>query len=304
MAEGTATKGSAGPAGWTAAPWLVWNQIPQPARVPARSLIALARRIGARDTPLPEGSRPALPATAVELRTLRGTFWFDGADTKLTPWIRRHATWEADVLRYLGSVVRPGMVAVDVGANVGFLTVLLSKLVGPVGRVHAFEPWPANLEFLNANLWRHGCSNVTVYPFAALDRSGAVSFARDPAGDSGGHVDLAGGGGFDVDAVTIAEAVQEQRIDVLKIDAEGAEPLVLTGAAPLLARSAGVAAVVEFRGGPHLDGRSPEEVLDHYLALGLEPYRLLPSGRAVATTPDELIAVAAGDESINIVLRR
>lgn len=303
MERGTSTKVAGGGAGLGAMPWIVWNQVPQPARVPARSLIALARRARAHGTPLPAGPVPPIPANAVELRTLHGSFWFDGADNKLTPWIRRHATWEADVLRYLGSVVRPGMVTVDVGANIGFLTVMLAKLVGPAGRVHAFEPWPGSVEFMRANLWRHGCTNVTVHAAAVLDKPGRVCFRRDAEGDSGGHVVLDGGtGDLEVDAVTIADAVPEQRVDVMKIDVEGAEPLVLTGAASLLARSPAVIAVVEFRGGAHLDGSSPEAVLEHYLSLGLEPYRLLASGRAVATTPGELIA-AAGDETINIVLR-
>lgn len=272
-------------------------------RVPARSLIALSRRIRAHGTVMPVGAPPPLPPHALELRTLHGSFWFDGEDGKVTPWIRRHATWEADVLRYLGSVVRPGMTAVDVGANVGFLTVLLAKLVGPAGRVHAFEPWPGNLELLRANLWRHACGNVTVHAAAALNRAGTISLTRDGAGDSGTHVDLAGGGTFDAEATTLDDAVPTERLDVLKIDVEGAEPLVVEGAAGLLARSPGAIAIVEFRGGPHLDGRSPEEVLDLYAGLGLAPYRLLPSGRAVPAAPGELIAAASAAETINIVLR-
>lgn len=299
MAGGTAQ----GQTRRAAAPWLVWNQVPQPVRVPARSLIALSRRIRAHGTAMPAGTPPPLPPGALELRTLYGSFWFDGGDTKVTPWIRRHATWEADVLRFLGSVVRPGMTAVDVGANVGFLTVLLAQLVGPAGRVHAFEPWPNSLALLRANLWRHQCRNVAVHPAAALDRAGRVTFASDPAGNSGAHVELDVLGGFEVAAVTVAGTVRSSRLDVLKVDVEGAEPLVLEGAAALIAKSPGVVAVVEFRGGPHLDGRSPEAVLDLYTGLGLEPYRLLPSGRAVAATAGELVALAAATETINIVLR-
>jgi len=134
---------------------------------------------------------PSLPEVAVPLRTRYGTFWFDSTDTKLTPWIRRHATWEADVLRLLRSVTRPGMTVVDVGAERGLHTAALSRLVGPFGQVHAFEPLPVTLELLAANLWRHSCANTTCTGPPRSNRSGFASLELDPEGRSGAHLDAA-----------------------------------------------------------------------------------------------------------------
>ncbi len=289
------------PTGRVAAPWLVWNHLPEPLRVPTRALIALTRRRMAHRTRVPTGVMPELPVTAVELRTRYGSFWFDGADSKVTPWIRRHATWEQDVLRYLGSVVRPGMTVVDVGANVGFHTVSLARLVGPAGRVYAFEPLEPTLQLLTANLWRHGCANTTVHAAAVLDRTGRVWIEPDPEGFSGAHLSEQG---FEVDAVRLDDVLGDAVVDVMKIDVEGAEPLVLEGAAELIARSPRLNAVVEFRGHTHLDGRSPEDVLELYETLGLQTCLLRADGRTQPATHERVLDAAKRVETLNIILRR
>lgn len=250
---------------------------------------------------MPPGPLPSLPIDAVELPTRYGSFWFDGSDEKLTPWIRRHATWEADVLRLLHASVRPGMVAADVGANVGFHTVVLAHQVGPSGAVHAFEPLPETLEILRANVWRHGCANVTVHEAAATDAPGVASLALDPEGRSGAYL---GAGGIDVRATTLDEALEGQRLDVLKLDVEGAEPLVLRGAAEVLAASPTLVAVVEFRAEPHLDGTSPDTVLAEYEGLGFTLERLHADGGTSRASHDELLSAAAASGTLNIVLRR
>ena len=62
--------------------------------------------------------------------------------------------------------VQPGMTVLDVGANQGVFTVLLSRLVGPEGKVHAFEPDPVLFAALTENCRRNGCVNVTLHPVA------------------------------------------------------------------------------------------------------------------------------------------
>lgn len=280
-------------------PWIVWNRLPPAFRGPAHSVIRFARRRSAMTTRLPDGTIPLLPAEVTELPTRYGGFWFDGADRKLTPWIRSNATWEEDVLRYLRTAVRPGMTVVDVGANVGFLSVLLSRLVGQEGHVHAFEPLADNLLLLRGNLWRHDCVNTTVHPFAVSDAPGSVEMELDSEGASGAHL----GSGIPVEAVTLDDALRGVKVDVLKVDVEGAEPMVLRGARELLARSPGLVAVVEFRGSEHLDGSTPEQVLDLYDALGLDSYLLRADGRAEPASRDAVLDAAQRAETINIVLR-
>lgn len=268
--------------------------------MPARTVIALARRLNARDTRLPDGAAPPLPPEAVQLRTRYGGFWFDGDDRKLTPWIRSNATWEEDVLRYLRSVVQPGMTIVDVGANVGFLTAILARLTGPAGTVHAFEPLPRTLLMLRANLWRHECANTTVHPYAVADAAGTVEMELDPDGASGAHI----GHGFPVEAVTLDEALAGRTIDLLKVDVEGAESMVLRGARALIERSPRLDAVVEFHRSRHLDGSTPDEALDLYEELGFAVHLLSPDGRITPASRDAVLAAVARVDTLNLVLRK
>lgn len=281
--------------------WAAWRLLPPPLRGPAHGVVAAVRRGRARSTPLPSEPGPPLPAVALELPTRYGSFWFDGTDEKIVPWIRRHGTWEADVVRLLGRSVRPGATVVDVGANVGFHAVLLSKLVGPTGAVHAFEPMPETVELLRANIWRHGCTNTAVHPSAVADRTGTVLLEHDPAGSSGARLAASG---IAVGAVTLDGVLGSTRVDILKVDVEGAEPLVLRGAAQVLAASPGLLAVVEFRAAPHADGSAPEDVLELYRELGFELCVLRPEGIAVPADATAILAVAARVETLNIVLRR
>src|SRR5262249_33960355 len=84
-------------------------------------------------------------------------------------------------VRALRAAVEPGDVVFDVGANIGFFSTLLSQLVGPSGRVLAFEPEPENLALLRANLAANGGHNVTVVPCAAGAGAGLAGFSLDEA---------------------------------------------------------------------------------------------------------------------------
>lgn len=151
--------------------------------------------------------------------------------------------WRNDVSRrLLRSMVKCGDVAVDVGANRGVYTYLLSVLVGRGGRVHAVEPFPGNRDRLRAVArWR---GNIVVHPVAVSDRSGA-EVLRVPV--HGGHL---------IDALATLQPnrpwpaqshlvpvrtlddllVNERPVSFLKCDVEGHEQRVLEGAAETIAR--------------------------------------------------------------------
>jgi FkbM family methyltransferase len=127
-----------------------------------------------------------------------------------------------------------GSVVFDIGANVGFYTLLASVLVGPRGRVFAFEPVPANIRYLKAHLQLNHISNVDVIEAAVSDFTGAAHFDVGPNPSMGR---LATGGSLTVRTVTLDEMVGRGELpppDCLKIDVEGAEAQVLKGARALL----------------------------------------------------------------------
>jgi FkbM family methyltransferase len=157
---------------------------------------------------------------------LRGWQWIPAAASHGC-WL---GTFERAEQEVLARTVRPGDVVYDLGANAGFYTLLASKLVGPTGRVVAFEPVPRNLGYLRRHLALNQCDNVTVVAAAVSDRSGRARFHDGPAHTVG---TLAEDGEYEVDVVTLDD-VSGVTPQVIKIDVEGAEAAALRGAGRLL----------------------------------------------------------------------
>ncbi|MFH1746366.1 MAG: FkbM family methyltransferase [Planctomycetota bacterium] len=139
------------------------------------------------------------------------------------------------------AVLKPGDTALDVGANCGYYTVLASRLVGPQGRVHAWEASPWNFNYLQRNVEINPCQNVSAHWEAVSDRCGEVEFHEAPAGLSGlaSMRDLGPTSGHTVHvpATTLDRRLGElPRVKLVKIDVEGADYLVLKGMRGLLER--------------------------------------------------------------------
>ena len=138
----------------------------------------------------------------------------------------------------LAQAFRPGDVFFDVGANVGFYTVLASRLLGPRGKVIAFEPSVTNLVYLHRHVRLNKARNVLIVPAACSDVPSLEAFDAGPNRAMGhlvkkGPTGNAGEGELSlVPTVTVDAAVQKLGFspDVLKIDVEGAEVSVLRGA--------------------------------------------------------------------------
>lgn len=161
---------------------------------------------------------------------LRGKRWIAGSHTHGC-WL---GTYEHENQKLFALTVKEGNTVYDIGANAGFYTLLASVLVGPGGRVYAFEPLPRNIHFLREHLRLNQITNVNVVEAAVSDKDGESSF-DDSAGPAMGH--LAAAGNMQVKTVKIDELVARDGLpppDCLKIDVEGAEFLVLSGAKTVL----------------------------------------------------------------------
>ena len=155
-------------------------------------------------------------------------------------------TSEPLVQESLRQVLTEGAVFWDVGANVGFHTLIAARIVGPSGRVVAIEPLPANLAALRRNVALNQLANVTVIEGAASAKGGDVELqlgdeptwarvaAAGPAHQAGSIRVRA----FSLDDLQAAEALPHP--DVVKIDVEGAECDVVAGMRGLIARRAPV----------------------------------------------------------------
>ena len=138
--------------------------------------------------------------------------------------------YEPEVVATLRTLLRPGMTFCDVGANMGVITLLAARLVGPTGRVFAFEPMPDNARVVRENVALNGFQNVTIVEAGIAEQNGEAllhlskyggshSLARSP----GGALELT----ITVQTIRLDSVPGLDRIDVLKSDTEGTELAVL-----------------------------------------------------------------------------
>ncbi len=159
-------------------------------------------------------------------------------------YLHAHGVIHEPEMDHLSRFVRSGDTVLDVGANTGLYTVLLSGLVGGDGKVHAFEPIPEMFEVLSYVTNALGLSNVRLHNCADDHRSGMMRMVVpfDATGDKNyylAHLETERGGAGEVLMVpaTTVDALREQersRVAFIKCDSEGSEALVLAGAGKVL----------------------------------------------------------------------
>jgi FkbM family methyltransferase len=187
--------------------------------------------------------------------------------------------YEPEEKAWYERTVRPGDFVVEVGANLGYFSLVFGRAVGPKGRVVSYEPDPDVGQILRRNAAVNGYSNLEVRPVAVADQTGTMTFYRDPktTGDnrlfSHGH----DRDSFSVPVVTLDENLAEfsERIDLVKMDIQGAEPLALDGMERLLQERPPRRMLIEFW--PHGIagmGRDPARMIDVLRAAGYHLTRL------------------------------
>lgn len=152
-------------------------------------------------------------------------------------------TREAGLTAMLVRNLKPGMFAVDIGANIGFVTLQMCKIVGPEGKVSAFEPDPCNYDLLVNNLAINGYADMTsTYHVAVSDKKGVLNFHRSEQSNLGSVLKnkKATKGTVKVNALSIDEwsSVLPKMPNFYKMDIEGYEVEVLRGMYETLKRSA------------------------------------------------------------------
>jgi FkbM family methyltransferase len=141
-------------------------------------------------------------------------------------------TYEPQVIRGLLSTVQSGWTAVDIGAHVGYFALLLSKIVGPEGKVIAFEPVAENHRTLQENVQLNDCRNVILEKRAVTSVSGQVTMRSNDTDQLTYTSSLVHGQPIaEVDAVSLDDyfAGFQERVQFVMMDVEGAEGAVIKG---------------------------------------------------------------------------
>lgn len=191
-------------------------------------------------------------------------------DTVITPIIRAHGTWEREVGDQLRAVLRPGMTAVDVGGNIGYVALLMAEAVGSRGRVFAVEPDPRNAEVLRRNAARTRGAPIEVIEAAAWSEPGELQLQLHDSNTGDHRIGIAGAERetVTVKAVRLDDALPPE-VDLMLLDTQASEHVALRGARRLLDRSRPVLFVEFWPQGLRETETDPVSVLDGYRALGL-----------------------------------
>ena len=253
--------------------------------------------------------RPYAGPGITQVESDAGPIWLESADGVMLPYLKANKTWEPEEGELLRTLVKPGDVFVDVGANVGYFVRLIATHCGP-SQIHAFEPQPTSSTLLALNTWDLAVP-VAVWPLALADGTGTVvvSTAEHNVGDTRVSAPTA-------DAATVSTAVAavarmdelvRGRVDVVKIDVQGYEPEVIRGMARITAQNPQIRMVIEFWPAALRARRiSPEGVLAEYRAGGFD-IALLRGSAPVASDTNEIMQfcdTAGPDGQANLMLSR
>lgn len=173
-----------------------------------------------------------------------------------------YPNFEPGETKIIKKYVKSGMNAVDAGANIGYFTLLMAKIVGEKGTVHAFEPDNANFKLMQKNVKLNNYRNVRMNESAVSDKNGHLTFylsASNPQDhriieDSAEKRDT-----YKVPSVTLDSYFQKKKLDFIKMDIQGAELMALEGGERLLKSQKPILVLEYWPYGIYQAGRKPQE---------------------------------------------
>ena len=223
--------------------------------------------------------------------------------------------------------IHSGDVVVDFGANIGYFTLLFARLVGKTGKVFAFEPEPTNFKYLKTNIGLNNYTNVMAFQKAVSNKNGKTQLYICDY-DTGHHTINQYGGieaysqgrktqkkSIDIDTVRLDDFLSNKtkKIDVMKIDAEGAEALAIQGMDKLLKDNKDIIIFMEYF--PLLlkkMGNDPKELIEKLMYTYNFKILVIPddynakhnSKMILIKSPPHIINMCKGGEHINLILSR
>lgn len=234
--------------------------------------------------------------------------YLDGADLSITPRVVSN-NYERHVTKVLASIVVPGFVVVECGANQGFHTLSMASMVGPKGRILAFEPDPRNLAVLRDNVTSHYWDHiVTVIAKAACHQDGPMSFYPAKSGGQSSLFPLRTDVGpwascyfpdqdlrIEVEGATIATVLSEHGLvpDLIRLDVEGAEPMALDGMCGLLEEIPNIIVIFEYNPWCISQGgyTDPETFIRSLFSIGMRFWRIGHGGELLLSSAQQIIDI-------------
>lgn len=237
------------------------------------------------------------------------SFIIDTESIDLSVSLVMYGQWESWIEKHLMQMANEGDTVVDCGANMGYYSVILGRIIGESGKLYSFEPNPRIYDILKKNLLINGLSGCTAFNMALNSKGKGNDFMWVKPHESGGgfitrdkETDISKDGFQKIDIKTgrLDDVLPiKSQVDVMKIDVEGCEPDVINGAKKVIERSQNIKLVVELSpSGWEGQGHNPTELFDYLeqcgfsfkMAMGngtldeMEPLNLIESSKNLGYT--------------------
>lgn len=200
--------------------------------------------------------------------------------------------WEPLQTEIVKKEIKKGDIIIDLGANIGYYTLLFSRLVGNEGKVYAFEPDPNNFALLEKNVKENGYTNIVLEQKAVSDFEGTTKLYISNI-NTGGHriFDIGANEEFiKIETIKLDDYLQDKKVDFIKMDIQGSEAKAIMGMKNIISQNQSLKIISEFA--PFLlkkSGCDPMLYTNLLLEQGFELYELdKKSNKVVKTKLDKL----------------
>ncbi len=200
----------------------------------------------------------------------------------LTPALVSSGIHDKQMTEVIKSIITRGMVCLDIGAMIGYFTLIMARLVGEEGKIFAFEPSPHNFDLLVKNIAINGYDNITAVPKAVSNKNEKTELFLDRINlgshslvTPGENTHTLGKDIIEVEAQTLDSLFRDYngKIDFVKIDAGGAETAVLEGMETIINQNKDLMIITQFQPGPLATfGSSSEEFQNRLIQYGFKLY--------------------------------
>ena len=239
------------------------------------------------------------------------TIYLNPGDQVITPAMLAQGTWEPLETSLFLDNVRPGDTVIDVGANIGYYTLVAARKVGPRGKVIAFEPDPESFSFLKRNVKANGLTNVVLEQKALSNSHGRLNLylARENRGDHRIFPAQESRDAVEVEALPLDDYLQDSvSVNFIKIDTQGAEGVIVEGMLRTLRAQHDPMLVVEFWPYGLSRARYPAtRLLEYFETLGYEIYVIDETLRKLSPVTTSFLLeryTVENEEFTNLLLTR
>lgn len=197
-----------------------------------------------------------------------------------------HEPFETKLVK---TMLKKGDTVLDAGANIGYYTLIFADLVGPKGRVYAFEPDPENFAILKKNIAINNYKNVELINAAVADKTGAINFFHDSRSTAAHRVfkEDKNEKAIRVKVVTLDNYFSRKslKIDLIKFDIQGAEVNAINGMKKLIKKNKNIKIISEFWPyGINKTGHKASEFTSFFVKQGFEMFELYEKDETLIKT--------------------